>query len=197
MSDWPSVFETTARDKSEYTAGKVFRFARGRVERMGTKQINVQRFSITSSKKFEDVIAKLAAAVGHPDIRAMFKNISVAKTYAEVEKIVQEGLGPMGLMEFMRFDHGDVLRKDHGAKAPKVFRFLIGNPLIMKKMVEHVPDAGSYAPVTVLVDERTDGVHICYDTMVSFLAPYGNAEALKIAKDLDAKVEALLNEAAK
>jgi hypothetical protein len=29
----------------------------------------------------------------------------------------------------------------------------------MKEMVKHVPDAGSYAPVTVLVDERADGVH--------------------------------------
>jgi len=62
----------------------------------------------------------------------------------------------------------------------------------MKEMAKHVPDAGSYAPVTVLVDERADGVHLSYDRMVSFLRPYGNAEALKIAKDLDAKVEALL-----
>jgi hypothetical protein len=30
----------------------------------------------------------------------------------------------------------------------------------------------------------------------SFLAPYENAEALKVAKDLDAKVEALLASAA-
>jgi hypothetical protein len=28
--------------------------------------------------------------------------------------------------------------------------------------------------------------------MASFLAPYENAEALKVARDLDAKVEALL-----
>jgi uncharacterized protein (DUF302 family) len=74
---------------------------------------------------------------------------------------------------------------------------LIGNPLIMKKMVEHVPDAGSYAPVTILVDERADGVHISYDTMVNFLEPYGNVEALKVAKELEAKIEALLNNAAK
>jgi hypothetical protein len=62
----------------------------------------------------------------------------------------------------------------------------------MKQMATHVPDAGSYAPVTVLVDERADGVHLSYDRMQSFLKPYGNAEALKVAKDLDAKVEALL-----
>ena len=44
----------------------------------------------------------------------------------------------------------------------------------------------------MLVDERADGVHLSYDRMASFLKPYGNAEALKVAKDLDAKVEALL-----
>jgi hypothetical protein len=67
----------------------------------------------------------------------------------------------------------------------------------MKQLVEHVPDAGSYAPVTILVDERPDGVHLSYDTMASFLAPYGNAGAMKVAQDLDAKVEALLTAAAK
>jgi hypothetical protein len=67
----------------------------------------------------------------------------------------------------------------------------------MKKMVEHVPDAGSYAPVTILVDERADGVHLSYDTMASFLETYGNAEALKVARELDAKVEELLTAAAK
>jgi uncharacterized protein (DUF302 family) len=164
---------------------------------MATKQISVQRFSVTSSKKFEEVVAKLAAGVGHPDMRAMFAKIGAAKTYAEVEEAIQPGLGPTGLMEFMRFDHGEVVRKDRGEKTARVMRFLIGNPLVMKKMVEHVPDAGSYAPTTVLVDERADGVHLSYDTMASFLETYGNAEAMKVARELDAKMEALLTAAAK
>ena len=164
---------------------------------MTTRQISVQRFSVTSSKKFEEVVAKLAAGVGHPDMRGMFAKIGAAKTYAEVEQAIQPGLGPTGLMEFMRFDHGEVVRKDRGEKTARVMRFLIGNPLVMKKMVEHVPDAGSYAPTTVLVDERADGVHLSYDTMASFLEPYGNAEALKVARELDAKIEALLTAAAK
>jgi len=74
---------------------------------------------------------------------------------------------------------------------------VVGNPLIMQAMARHVPDAGSYAPVTLLIDERTDGVHLSYDTMASALAPYGNAEALQVARDLDAKIEKLLAEAAK
>jgi uncharacterized protein (DUF302 family) len=164
---------------------------------MATKQISVQRFSVTSSKKFEEVVAKLAAGVGHPDMRAMFAKIGAAKSYGEVEKAIEPGLGPTGLMEFMRFDHGEVVRKDRGEKTARVMRFLIGNPLVMKKMVEHVPDAGSYAPTTVLVDERADGVHLSYDTMASFLETYGNAEAMKVARELDAKMEALLMAAAK
>jgi hypothetical protein len=48
----------------------------------------------------------------------------------------------------------------------------------------------------VLVDERSDGVHISYDRMASFLASYRNADALAVARDLDKKVESLLSEAA-
>jgi hypothetical protein len=62
----------------------------------------------------------------------------------------------------------------------------------MKQMIEHAPDAGSYAPVTVLIDARADGVHLSYDKMASLLAPYGSAAAMKVAQDLDSKVEALL-----
>ena len=86
--------------------------------------------------------------------------------------------------------------KEKAGDYSKVFRLVIGNPLIMREMVKHVPDAGSYAPVTILIDERPDGVHLSYDRMASFLAPYENAEALKVAQDLDTKVEALLADGA-
>ena len=75
-------------------------------------------------------------------------------------------------------------------------RLVIGNPLVMKEMAKHVPDAGSYAPVTVLVDERDDGVHLSYGRMTTFLSPYENQDALKVARELDSKVERLLNNSA-
>lgn len=62
--------------------------------------------------------------------------------------------------------------------------------------VERLTDAVSYAPVTVLIDERTDGVHLSCDKMASLLASYGSAEALKVARELDSKVETLLLETA-
>jgi len=99
-------------------------------------------------------------------------------------------------MMFMELDHGAILRKESELDTPKIVRFLIGNPLVMKEMAKHVPDAGSYAPVTILVDERPDGVHLTYDTMASLLAPYGNADALAVARELDLKIENLLRESA-
>ena len=111
------------------------------------------------------------------------------------DKLVHGAVGPSDLMEFTRFDLGEVLRKRNGAAAPRGVRFVVGNPIIMSQMVEHVPD--SYAPVTVLIDQRPDGVYLSYDRMASFLAPYGNSEALKVARDLDSKVEAVLTAAAK
>ncbi len=99
-------------------------------------------------------------------------------------------------MLFMKLDQGAVVQKETGQGTPRIIRLLIGNPLIMKEMAKHVPDAGSYAPVTVLVDERADGVHLSYDRMASFLATYGSPDALQVAEDLDNKVETLLREAA-
>ena len=122
--------------------------------------------------------------------------MTAAKTKSEMETVVQSALGSSGFMEFARFDHGGVVHKGKTGDHPRVFRLVIGNPLIMREMVKHVPDAGSYAPVTILIDERSDGVHLSYDRMASFLAPYENAEALNVAKDLDAKAEALLLDSA-
>ena len=160
------------------------------------RKIEIERFSLVSSKPFDQVVAALDASIGHPDMAEFRRSTQEASSFADLKRAVEKGLSEVGLMLFMQLDHGAVLRKETGRDTPRIVRFVIGNPLIMKEMAKHVPDAGSYAPVTVLVDERADGVHLSYDRMVSFLRPYGNAEALKVAKDLDAKVEALLASAA-
>jgi uncharacterized protein (DUF302 family) len=164
---------------------------------MTTRHIDVQRVSVISSKPFDDVVAALEARIGHPDMRVFGQKIAAAQTQAELDQFVQSAVGPSGLMEFARYDLGEVLRKESGGKDRRVLRFVVGNPLIMKQMVKPVPDAGSYAPVTILIDERPDGVHLSYDRMASYLAPYGSPEALKVARELDSKIEALLSEAAK
>ena len=160
------------------------------------KQLEIERFSITSSKQFDEVVAALDAAIGHPDMAEFRRSTHEARSFAELKSAVEKGLSKAGLMLFMQLDQGAVVQKETGQDTPRIIRLLVGNPLIMKEMAKHVPAAGSYAPVTVLVDERADGVHLSYDSMVSLLAPYGNSDALEVAGNLDTNVEDLLRQAA-
>jgi uncharacterized protein (DUF302 family) len=161
---------------------------------MTIAKVEVERFSLTSSRPFDAIVATLKSAVGQPDMAEFFKATRAANSFPDLERVVQSGLGRTDLMLFAEFDLGAILRRETGSNAPKVMRFVVGNPLIMKEMVKHVPDAGSYAPVTILVDERLDGVHVSYDKMESYLLPYGSSEALTIAHNLDTKIITLLRE---
>ena len=159
-------------------------------------KVEVERFSLTSLKPFDAVVAALKSAVGQPNMTEFFRETRATNSFPDLERVVQSGLGRTGLMLFAEFNLGDILRRETGSETPKIMRFVIGNPLIMKEMVKHVPDAGSYAPVTVLIDERPDGVHVSYDKMESYLLPYGSPEALAVARNLDAKITTLLRECA-
>jgi uncharacterized protein (DUF302 family) len=163
---------------------------------VSTQRFEVERFTVISAKPFDTVLAALRAAIGNPDMAVFAGAMRSASTLAQLEDVVRGSVGEAGFMKFMEFDHGAILRKESGLDAAKMVRLVIGNPLIMKEMAKRVPEAGSYAPVTVLVDERPDGVHLSYDKMASLLAPYGNAEALAVARDLDSKIERLLCDAA-
>jgi hypothetical protein len=60
-----------------------------------------------------------------------------------------------------------------------------------------VPDAGSYAPGTILIQELPDGgTRIAYDSVVSAIEGYGAPESLKVAEHLDDEVLTLLRSAA-
>ena len=162
---------------------------------MQTHEFSGRRWSIISQKPFDAVVAEVEAKIGKPNIAEFVGRMTAAASYEEMKNVVQGSVSEIGLMEFMRLDHGAVLAKAGVDGNPKSVRLIMGNPLIMQSMTRLVPDAGAYAPVTVLIDQRPDGVHLSYDEMASFLAPYGNADALIIARDLDAKVKRLLKSA--
>jgi uncharacterized protein (DUF302 family) len=158
--------------------------------------VEMERFTVTSAKPFDEVVAGVREAIGHPNMAEFWRSTQRATSASELDAVVRPVLGKTGLMQFVEFDHGMILRKGTERHTSRMVRLVIGNPLIMKEMAKHVPDAGSYAPVTVLVDERADGVHLSYDRMASLLAPYGNPDALGVTRELDAKVEDLLQKAA-
>jgi hypothetical protein len=65
----------------------------------------------------------------------------------------------------------------------------------MGQMTRHVADAGSYAPVTILIQEMPDGgTRVAYDTVASTIAPYHDVAASEVAQQLDTEVLDLLRQ---
>jgi uncharacterized protein (DUF302 family) len=75
----------------------------------------------------------------------------------------------------------------------RLVRLIAGNPVTMGEMTRHVADAGSYAPVTILIQQLPDGrTRVAYDTVTSALVPYHDAAATEVAQRLDTEVLHLL-----
>src|ERR1700735_2431540 len=78
----------------------------------------------------------------------------------------------------------------------RLVRLIAGNPVTMGQMTRHLPAAGSYAPVTILIAELPGGrTQVAYDTVASAIAPYADAAASQVAQRLDAEVLSLLRHA--
>jgi hypothetical protein len=155
---------------------------------MTVRKIEIERLTITSSKPFESVVAALEAAIGRPDMAEFMKATRSATTYAELQSVVQQSVSAAGLMLFMKLDAGAVMRSESGLASPKAQRFLIGNPLIMKDMAKHVPEAASYAPAGRGASRlRQDG------KLARTLRQCGGAGR---GAELDTKIEKLMRDAA-
>ena len=78
----------------------------------------------------------------------------------------------------------------------RLVRLIAGNPVTMGQMTRHLPAAGAYAPVTILIQELPGGrTQVAYDTVASAIAPYADAAASQVAQRLDTEVLRLLRHA--
>ena len=72
---------------------------------------------------------------------------------------------------------------------------IAGNPVTMGEMTRHVSDAGSYAPVTILIQEMPGGgTRVAYGSVAGAIAPYHDAAASEVAEQLDTEVLVLLRQ---
>jgi hypothetical protein len=101
-------------------------------------------------------------------------------------------------MRFWQLDLDVALTLDPQARQQagrRLVRLIVGNPVTMGEMTRHLADAGSYAPVTILIQELSDGgSRVAYDSVASAIAPYHDAAASGVAQRLDAEVLTLLRE---
>jgi hypothetical protein len=82
------------------------------------QKIEIERFSVTSTKPFDEVLAAINDAVGHPEMAEFWESTHRARTLAELESTIQKVLGRSGLMLFVHFDHGGIIRKKPAAIRP-------------------------------------------------------------------------------
>ena len=52
---------------------------------MPTIEVQVRRFSVVSSRPFEEIVRWLTETIGHPDMNAFHKAVAAAATVADLE----------------------------------------------------------------------------------------------------------------
>jgi hypothetical protein len=118
------------------------------------------------------VLERIYQGISQPDIAELFRKLAAAASYGGVQLTRARRTGERGLMRFLQLD------------------------LAMGEMTRQVPDAGSYALVTILVQETGEGgTRVAYDTVASALDTYRDPAALAVADKPDGEVLALLRQA--
>jgi hypothetical protein len=159
--------------------------------------IAVRRHVLTSERLFQVVLDGIYTDISQPDIGTLFAKLAESASYEEFSALVRQAQGSAGLLRFLQLDLDTALALDPQAHQAgrRLVRLIAGNPVTMGQMTRHVPAAGSYAPITILIQELPGGTQVAYDTVASAIAPYGDAAASQVAQRLDTEVLSLLHHA--
>ena len=157
--------------------------------------VETERLHWVTDKSFDAVLDGIYQGIGRPDIATVFGKLATATSFDEFSQLVNDAVGPSNLMQFLRLDEDQALAINPAMHEYRLVRIIAGNPLTMSQMTDTTPDAGSYAPVTILVWEQASQVHVAYDSVVSSISEVGSDAALNVARTLDAEVIELLAKA--
>ena len=121
--------------------------------------IPVRRHVLTSERPFQVVLDSIYTGISQPDIGALFARLAASTSYDEFTALVRQAQGSAGLIRFLQLDDDHVLALDPQADQAgcRLVRLIAGNPVTMGQMTRHLPAAGSYAPVTILIQELPGG----------------------------------------
>ena len=161
-------------------------------------EVLVRRHVLDSERPFAAVLDGIYQGISRPDIGALFGQLAASGSFEEFSKLVGQAQGSAGLMRFLDLDLDNALTRDPQAPdwtGRRLVRLIAGNPVTMGQMTRHVADAGSYAPVTILIQERPDGgTRVAYDSVASAIAPYHDPAASQVAEQLDTEVLGLVHQ---
>jgi hypothetical protein len=159
--------------------------------------ISVERHEWVSRRPFEEVREAVRDQLGTATLDELRPQLASAPDWDTFGALVAGAVGEAGLMLFLELDQGHALALDPANHAVRrEVRFVAGNPVTMATMVRSTPGAGAFAPVTLLVFEAADGVHLRYDTLSSEVGAELADDAAPTAHALDRAVLGLLARAA-
>ena len=168
----------------------------GRLAAEDVLEVRVRRHVFTSERPFAEIMDGIYGGVSQPDLGSLFRQLASSTSHEQFTSLVRQAQGSVGLMRFLELKLDRALALDPQAQSTAgrgLVRVIAGNPVTMGEMTRHVPDAGSYAPVTILVQELPGGgTRLAYDSVASAIAIYDEAAATQVAENLDAEVLALL-----
>jgi hypothetical protein len=155
------------------------------------------RMRFDSELAFDAVLQNLRSHVGRPTASELVRLTAEPSTKAEFTSKVERCIGDSEFMLFLELDHGAWM--DKFAIKRKVIRWILGNPLIAITMIRHDVSAGLFVPVELLLveNENGNGSSITYVLPSSLMVIDDNPDLLKAARELDAKFEKLVANAAR
>ena len=121
-----------------------------------TLEVLVRRHVFDSERPFSQVLNGIFGGISQPDIGALFGKLAASTSYEQFSSLVRQAQGSAGLIRFLQLDLDPVLTLDPQAQdwaGRRLVRLIAGNPVTMGGMTRHVADAGSYAPVTILIQQ--------------------------------------------
>jgi len=148
-----------------------------------------QRYTYTTKKAYDDVIKSLRASVAPTDVFAFLRlsaseKLSGEEFKAAVDKAANKAEKPSGFFLFMEFNHGQWY-KYFRPNNPRFHKFVIGNPTILKNMVDFDNVASLNAPWNFLVLEVLDKEGKFVGTKVVFDLPSRTMESETGGEDLN------------
>ncbi len=75
------------------------------------RKVEMERFTVISARPFDEIVAAIKASIGNPNMAEFVKSTQEAKSATDLEVAILPALGRTGLMLFVEFDQGMILRK--------------------------------------------------------------------------------------
>ncbi|WP_250478259.1 DUF302 domain-containing protein [Caballeronia sp. INML1] len=159
------------------------------------KDFEGKRVELETEHSLETVLDRLRDACGKSSAGEIATLAQSARdSHAFEEKVKERYVGRSGFMIFGEFDHGAWLAI-YGIRRPTV-RVILGNPLIAITMMKLDVTAGLFAPVELLLSQRShgSGTTAVYVRPSSLICTTENSDLRAAAVALDAKLEKLVLE---